>query len=97
MQPALPIVYLDRVTRAKLRVWAAEIRDGQGEHTTASPDVRQLAKTLCAVLDVSTSLHADNAQQSADRSVALLLGLLVLLGLSPPAVKAEHVTAAPGA
>jgi hypothetical protein len=80
----LPAVRLDRATRARLRVWAAEVRDCLGEHGCASPATRDLARTLCAVLDVSGDIRAENAQQSADGSVALLLGLLVLQGTKPP-------------
>jgi hypothetical protein len=81
----LPRVHLDLATRARLRVWAAEVRDQHKDHAAVSSAACDLAKTLCSLLDIHESIQADNARDSNDTSIALVLGMLVLSGQRPPA------------
>jgi hypothetical protein len=65
---------------ARLRVWAAAVRDRRGWHADNPAEASALASSLCALLDVREHLQAGNSREIADRNVALLVGMIVLTG-----------------
>lgn len=74
-------VPLDHARLLRLRVWAADVRDGKGEFAAAPAEAAGLAKTLCHLLDRREGLRAHNARDELDGTVALLVGILVLSGV----------------
>jgi hypothetical protein len=70
----LPTARLNLHTAARLRVWAANLRDG------SNPAIAALALILVDLLDVRGGIQADNARESVDHSIALLAGLLLMAG-----------------
>jgi hypothetical protein len=80
----LATVALDAERLTRLRVWAAAIRDREGDQQDARGEVVSLAKTLCELLDMRTGLQAQNARHALDGNVALLVGLLILSGVRSP-------------
>jgi hypothetical protein len=76
--PILPTPRLDLHTAARLRVWAAALRD------RSDPALAVLARILVDLLDVRGGIQADNARESVDRSIALLAGLLLVAGAPGP-------------
>lgn len=73
--------FLIDVTRlARLRVWAALVRDRRGLYSGVSPQASELARTLCGVLDTRAAMMSDGARSTVDDSVARLVGMIVLAG-----------------
>lgn len=72
---------LDTRRLLELRVWAARVRDREGEHAAVPLDAVAQATTLCKVIDQREKIQADNARQSQDTTIALLVGILVLMGV----------------
>ena len=74
----LPTVRLNLHTAARLRVWAADLRDG------SNPGITAMARVLVDLLDVRGGLQVDNARESVDHSIALLAGWLLVAGAPGP-------------
>jgi hypothetical protein len=74
----LPTARLNLHTAARLRVWAADLRDG------SNPAIAALARILVDLLNVRGGIQADNARESVDHSIALLAGRLLVAGAQGP-------------
>ena len=74
----LPTALLNLHTAARLRAWAADLRDG------SNPGITAMARVLVDLLDVRGGLQADNARESVDHSIALLAGRLLVAGAPGP-------------
>jgi hypothetical protein len=74
----LPTARLNLLAAVRLRVWAADLRDG------SNPDLSGMARVLVNLLDVRGGLQADNARESVDHSIALLAGRLLVAGAPGP-------------
>ena len=77
--PSRPVA-LDPTRLLRLRVWAASVRNREGEHRREAVEVSALAKTLCALLDMHSGAQADNARTTLESNIALLVGMMVLSG-----------------
>ena len=78
------VVPLEPTRLLHLRLWAAAVRDRSGTHSGETEEVSELGKTLCNLLNAQSGLQADNAQNTVDGNVALLVGLLLLAGARWP-------------
>jgi hypothetical protein len=77
----------DDFWRARLRVWAAAIRDQDSPHTDATPDAVFAAGLLCRVLDEVDVLGPAKAEKCGlKKTCGQLLEKLRLLRVRPPAV-----------
>jgi hypothetical protein len=83
LRPAQPTA--EAIAHARLRVWAADVRDRKPPHEAASPDVVTWAATLCRVLDTLDGLRrTGRAQHGLDISAEMLLPRLADAGWRPP-------------
>lgn len=77
----------DDFWRARLRVWAAAIRDLEWPHHDATPDAVFAACLLCRVLDDVDALGATKAEKCGlKQTCGQLLEKLRLLRVRPPQV-----------
>ncbi len=78
----------DVIWRARLRVWAAAIRDRQSPHHDATPDAVFAAGLLCRVFDDLDVLGPTRAEKCGlKETCGQLLEKLRLLRVRPPAVQ----------
>ena len=63
----------------RLRVWATSLRDA------SLPELASQCRTLIQLIDLRPRLKANNAAESVDRSILMLVGLLVVCGAGAPA------------
>jgi hypothetical protein len=83
LRPARPTA--EAVAHARLRVWAADVRDCKPPYEAASPGVVAWAAALCRVLDTLDALRrTGRAQQGLDISTEMLLARLADAGWRPP-------------
>jgi hypothetical protein len=66
----------------QIRVWAAAVRDREAEYASIPAEATRLAKMVCELLDTRETTTAANARAAIDSSLAVLIGLLVLSGVS---------------
>jgi hypothetical protein len=82
MQTLIPSsTRLDEPALLRLRVWAANLRDG------GRAELTQPSRTLIHLIDIRSRLMAKNAVETVERSILMLIGQLVVCGASAPAVK----------
>jgi hypothetical protein len=72
----------ERIRLLQIRVWAAAVRDREAEHASIPSEATRLAKMVCELLDAREATTAANARTAIDSSLAVLIGLLVLSGVS---------------
>jgi hypothetical protein len=83
LRPAQPTA--EAIAHARLRVWAADVRDCKPPYEAASPSVVAWAAALYRVLDTLDGLRrTGRAQQGLDVSAELLLARLADAGWRPP-------------
>jgi len=68
----------------RIRVWASEVRDRAEPHEAVTDEQVALAGALCSLLDVSARLMATNVRSETVKSIALIVGELVLSDVAPP-------------
>jgi hypothetical protein len=68
------------MTLLRIRDWATDLRDGS-KLESDSP-----CCTLVRLIDVRPMLMANNARESIDRSILMLIGLLVVSGGGSPSI-----------
>jgi hypothetical protein len=71
---------------ARVRVWAAAVRDRLPPHQKVSDQHAVLAGALCGLLDVRGGIAAENARQSADATIYFIVGELICDGIQGPPV-----------